>query len=283
MSVLKIKDGDLANWYLGGFGNGTSPLPFYSIPAAFYTEVIKGNVAGHTVIHKFGRNEAVTTAFEPITSLGVYRMPQVSAATTLRVKAGGSANDTAAGTGARQVTLVGLDETGASATETLATAGASASSATTTTFLRLTSAYVSVSGTYSTTSGSHAATITIENGSGGTDWASIELNEFAVSQARVGVYSVPLGKTAYVFNPKISSGGSSVNIIFFERKNLLETAAPYTPMQVLYQADSLGGNIEWLSQAPLGPFPALTDFGVMAKSSSSSNVDVEFDILLVDD
>ena len=46
--------------------------------------------------NKFGDNTAVGTSYVPITGNGIYRTPQVSGATTLRVKAGGDANDTAA-------------------------------------------------------------------------------------------------------------------------------------------------------------------------------------------
>jgi hypothetical protein len=125
MSTLKVKDADASDQYLGAMGLGTSPSPFYSIPADFYLEVHKGNVTGHSIIHKFGHNTAIPTTYTPVTSIGSYPTPQVSGATTLRIKAGGDANDTAAGTGAREITLIGVDETGAEVTETLATAGAS--------------------------------------------------------------------------------------------------------------------------------------------------------------
>ena len=76
----------------------------------FLIEVSKGNIAGHSLVHKFGKNEDVGATFEPLTIGGVYQTLQPAAATTLRVKAG-NANDTAAGTGAREVTVQGLDET----------------------------------------------------------------------------------------------------------------------------------------------------------------------------
>jgi len=66
-------------------------------------DIARGVIGDFTRDHKFGRNNLVGTTYEPITSDGIFRSPQVSGATTLRVRAG-NANDTAAGTGAREVT-----------------------------------------------------------------------------------------------------------------------------------------------------------------------------------
>ena len=51
---------------------------------------------GFSVVHKFGKNDAIGTTVKPICLGGVWQMPQVANATTLRVKAG-NANDTAGG------------------------------------------------------------------------------------------------------------------------------------------------------------------------------------------
>jgi len=148
-----------------GVGSTSDPFVLERFSKEFYQEVVAGNVAKHSVVQIFGRNDSGGTSFVPIALGGVYQMPQVAGATTLRIKAGGNANDTAAGTGAREVTVVVLDETGAQITETIATAGASASAATTVTAMRLLEAFVSKSGTYATGSvGSHADDIVIENG-----------------------------------------------------------------------------------------------------------------------
>ena len=72
-----------------------------------YFEAAKGNITGSTIVNKFGRNASVGTTYVPVTVGGVYNTPQPAAATTLRIKAGGDANDAAAGTGAREVTVVG--------------------------------------------------------------------------------------------------------------------------------------------------------------------------------
>ena len=108
-------------------------------------ECAEGNTAGCRVVHKFGRNPSVGAAKEIISTLATYWQP--IAAETVRVKAGGNANDTAAGSGCREITIEGLDGSWAEASEAEATAGASASTATTTTFIRVFRAYCSSMGT----------------------------------------------------------------------------------------------------------------------------------------
>ena len=260
-------------------------MPASVFPPAPMDDLIEAIEKGtYKVVHKFGLNSSAGTSFAPVASGGIYQTPQVSGATTLRVKSGGNSNDTAAGTGARKVMLEGLDETGAEVTEELTLAGTSASSASSTTFLRLFRAWVSESGTYATASaGSHSADIDIENGSGGTDWATIRSTGFPRSQTEIGAYSVPLGYTAYVQSVAVFSDSSkTTNFIFFQRQNILETAAPYTAMREVFKLYDEGGEETLNPRYPLGPFPALTDIGFMAKvDTGSAEVDADFEIILV--
>lgn len=256
----------------------------YLPSAEFYFEIARGNVPGMSVVHKFGRNSAVGTTYGTIAIGGYYRTPQVAGATTLRVKAGGDANDTAAGTGAQEITLQGLDQTGALAQETVATAGASASSATTTTFIRLFRAWVSKSGSYATTSvESHAASIVIEDGAGTQDWATIDYTNFARSQSEIGAYTIPLGKTGYLtsFHANIESN-KSVSLLMFKREGILDTAAPYDAMRLQMQLGLTSGNVDLHPACAYGPYPELTDIGFMAAASASAECDVDFEIVLVD-
>lgn len=250
----------------------------------FLIEVAKGNVPKHSLIQKFGMNYGLGTSYEPVSVGGVYNTPQVAGATTLRVKAG-NANDTAAGSGAREVTLEGLDETGALVTEAIATAGASASSATTTTFIRLFRVFVSSSGTYATAAaGSHSADIVIENGAGGTDWATIYSTGFPHSQSEIGAYSVPLGKTAYLLDYRAFSDSSkSFEFLFFKRESILDTAAPYEAMRVQFEGVGITTTLDVELSGPI-KFDALTDIGFMAKTTSgTADIVGKFNMLLVDD
>ena len=249
----------------------------------WWMEVALGNIPGTTVVHKFGRHLAVGTSFVPVTVGGTYQTPQVSGATEVRIKAG-NVNDDAAGTGARQVLVQGLDETGAETSATLTTAGTSASALSGVTFLRIYRAYVLTSGTYANqTTGSHAGDITIENGTGGTDWLTIDATDFPRGQSECAVYSVPLGKTAYLKNIHISvDSNKTADVVLFHRGGILETAAPYSAMRVKYQAGGVSGNQELHTGIAMGPYPELSDIGFMAKASATSSVDVDFELVLVD-
>jgi len=239
--------------------------------------------AGHSVVHKFGRNSAVGTTYVPICGGGRLRTPQVAAATALRVKAGNAA-DTALGAGARSITLQGIDQTGAVVTETLATAGASASAATSATFIRLLRVFVATSGTYATAvTGSHVGDITIENAAGTEDWAVIDATDTARSQSQIGFYTVPLGYRAFIYNICMTAESTRlINLNFFTRSGILETAAPYSARRLQAEFVGLTDDFSQRFDAPKGPYPELTDIGFMAVvSTGSADVSIDFEIVLV--
>ena len=248
----------------------------------FYQNVGEGALSEYSIVYKFGKNEAVGTTLVPVCFGGVYQMPQVANATTLRIKAG-NANDTAAGTGAREITLIGMDETGAEITVLVATAGASASSNTTEKFLRLDRAYVSASGTYPTAINidSQTATIVIENSAGSADWLTINAK---MAQSHVAAYAIPLGKIGYI-NSIISAVDSNkaYDLHLFIRENILETAVPYSGFRIHAHIVGLQDPLVWNVKTPLGPFPALTDIVWAAKvGTGTADISVDFEVLLKD-
>jgi hypothetical protein len=232
---------------------------------------IARGIPGGRVVRQFGRNTAVVGTFAPIARGGIYRTPQVGSATTLRIKSGGNANDTAAGTGARAVTLIGLDANGDLISDTVATAGASESSPTTKQFIRLFEAFVSASGTYATQSAqSHAASIVIENGAGGTDWATIPDTDIPRGEAEIGAFSVPRNRTLLISNVRVQVGaGNKTNLVMFKRENILQTAAPYSGMLLIEEFPTVEGVNDFVYDPPIR-MPALTDYGFLGKSDSGT-------------
>jgi len=275
--------------YYGDFDNPNTPLnqaisldadAILTRSSPPWLDTARGLSSGMVTVKKFGRNAAVATTFVPVTLGAVYQTPQAAGATALRVKAGDIA-DTSAGAGAREITLQGLDENFVQQTEVLATAGTSASSATTVTWTRLYRAWVSASGTYATaTAGSHAADIVIET-TGGTIWATIDSTDFPKGQSEIGAYSVEFGWTAYVKLRNVSvDSGKVVDLVFFQRAGVDETAVPYSAMRA--QSVNTGvvagiGNLG-TSDTPFGPFTGPCDIGFMAKGATTPSVSVEFDI-----
>ena len=251
----------------------------------FLIDITRGAVTGYSGVHKFGRNTAVGTSFVPIALGGVYQTPQPAAATTLRIKAGGHANDNSSGAGAREVTLIGLDASGDEVTETVATNGATASTATTASFIRLYRAYVSGSGTYATTStGSHADDIVIENSGGGTDWLTIDATDYAKGQSEVAFYSVPSGKKGYIQSFSIfTDSARTTDIMVCQRTGILQTAPPYDGWRLLLTESLKSESSFRHPSTPIGPIVGPADVGFMAKVETATGaVEIDFELIVVD-
>lgn len=256
-----------------------------------WLDVARQLQTGITSIKRFGRNAEVGPDFSPIALGGIYRTPQSTSAKTLRIKAGGHANNTADGTGAREITLIGGDINFNEIIRTLPTAGTSESISTTTAFTRLYGAFVSASGTYATqAAGSHQlnSNIVIENSEGTEDWLTIDATNFPKSQSEVGAYTIPAGKTGYVKVRDLSlNTGKTVDVIFFSRLNADQTSPPYSAMRAQSVVTGVaGGSIETFGgvDVPFGPYVGPCDVGFMAKvQSSTGSVAIEFEIFLIDE
>jgi len=234
-------------------------------------DIARGLAPGCVGSFRYGRNTAIASSYTPVTRSGFYRTPQATGAVALKVKAGGNANDTANGSGAREITLVGLDSNGDIITETLATAGASASDATVQSFIRLTDAFVSKSGTYaSQTAGSQAGSITIEKSTGSEDWALIAAGTISRSVSEIGAYTTPNNKSACVTDIHVTSDADKkANIVMFKRQNILQTSAPYSALELVFELPQSSGLSDFHFDPPLY-FPSLCDFGFMANVSAST-------------
>ena len=249
----------------------------------YLAEVSKGNVSGASIIHKFGKNLTVGTSYIPVSIGGIYETPQAASATTLRIKSGGNVNDTAAGTGAQKVMIEGIDASGNVVSEELTTAGASASSVSSNSYIRLYRFYVSESGSYANASGgSHAGNIVIENGAGGTDWGEIDSSGFAISQSEIGAFTIPSGYTGYLLSALgFSDSTKTTELIFFKREGILDAAAPYEAMRILFEERLEGGAFTVNPAAPI-LIGTSCDCGFLAKvNTSTALVEVDFEILLI--
>ncbi len=253
----------------------------------YYLEALMGNVpANAEVVHKFGQNLAVSTTSVAVAHGGIYRMPQVSGATKVRVKAG-DVVDTALGDGARAIQIQGLDILGDRITEVIPTAGTSAGADSVNTYLRLFRAFVCESGTYADiTTGSHDSAIVIENAAGTEDWLTINIDAgYPEAQSEVGWYTIPRGKTGFIISLDYSVDSTKItNLQLMARAGVLDTAAPYDAMRKKIGIESIIRDGQKLFPSPLGPFSELTDIGFLAKivSAPATSVEVHFGILLRD-
>ena len=249
----------------------------------FLMKVERGLVDGYSLVHKFGKNEDVGTSFEPLAIGGVYQTPQVSGATKLRVKAGNT-NDDAAGTGARSITLQGLSITGSEQEEDLATGGTSAGANGLLDWLRLPRAFVKESGTYASGSAdSMAASVVIEDITGTDDWLTIHKPDIGRGQSQIGLYPIPLGKTALVISYLLTTDSNkAVDFLFFKREGILDIAAPYQARRTIVEEVGVQGTLPGYFNGGQ-EISELTDLGWMVKAAATASVTVDFEILLIDD
>ena len=245
-------------------------------------EIVSGAVTGQAVVHKFGFG-TVGTSFVPVSNELVYQTP--TTATALEFLSSDT-NDTSAGSGAREVTVVGLDANWAEVTQTVVTNGTTPV-ALGTSLIRLYRWYVSSSGTYATAAaGSHAGELKIRVASAGADWSTIPFSPFPTGQSLIGAYTVPTGKTGYILSQHIHVDSTkSVDLLFFKRNNADDVATPYSgAMRVLNQFIGISGDADFHPETPINGLVGPCDVGFMAKvTSNTADVSVDFEILLIDD
>ncbi|MEK9722167.1 MAG: hypothetical protein VW405_01620 [Rhodospirillaceae bacterium] len=208
-------------------------------------------------VNKFGRCPAVGNgSWTPITSSGTLNF--LTAATTIRIKAGGDANDTDGGSGAHSVYVQGLDGNFNPCSATLTAAGASASASSTQTFIRGFRAYVLLVGTYG---GSNAADITIET-TGGTELLVIPAGE---SQSQHCQYTVPAGHTARIVRIAAEVPSSKdADLRFQFRLGADDVTTPFKPARTGGFRDGVSASERSATYVEGINLPAKTDFWLEA-------------------
>jgi hypothetical protein len=261
-----------------GVGQGHLPL---KRSHDFLIEVAKGNIPGHSIIHKFG-HATVGTTLTPICHGGFYPTPT----TAISLEAlSGDDNDTLLGTGARTIFLEGLALDGSIVTQTISMNGQTPVPIPIPLF-RLYRWFVETSGTYATTAvGSHAGVITVRVAGGGAVWSSLDTTPFAHGQSEIGWYTVPAEHRALVFLQEINVDTTkSADVVFVRREGANIVTAPFSPMRVAAQYVGVAGSNPSDSNAPQNHFEAFADIGYMGKvSNGTASISVAYEILLVQD
>lgn len=243
----------------------------------FFTEVVKGNVAGHSIIVQAGRNNAIPNAnFELISMLsGGINFP--AAPSTVRIAAGGNVNDDADGSGAREITIEGISDDLVSVTESIPTNGISASISTTTSFWRIRLAFASKGGTYS---GSNEGDITIENTAGTLDYDLIPAGD---GQTFSSAFPVPSDKDVFLVGSTINvSSQMPADIRLLLRPKFTTVSTPVSPIR------SLGyfpGILDTLTVPFRNPIPVVPTSDIWFEamgSTGTADVSIFTSYLLVD-
>ena len=100
---------------------------------------------------------------------------------------------------------------------------------------------MSASGTYAAIgSYSHAAAITIENGAGGTDWATIDATDLGNAQSEICCYAVPLGKEAFLEQLHLwGDGAQTYDVRLLYRSNIMTAAAPFPALRSILTKEGI--------------------------------------------
>ena len=182
----------------------------------FYFLASTGEINGLKSINKFGSNLSIDTGSAPETiwsTGGLYVFPASSGSISV---VSSSANDTAAGTGARTIIVEGLNEDYEEITETFTMDGVNpVSSSLWNNWLRVYRAFVTTAGTSEVNAGE--ITITL----GAITVATIPVD---LGQTQMAIFTIPQDKKGYIVSITgsiLKSGGTgrSANVGFYCREN----------------------------------------------------------------
>jgi len=282
MTLAKIARGFKRLWYEDGTAGGMVPA-VKVVEGVSALDLSMGRVPGVSCVQKFGQNASVQTSGtgEDIWSAGGNYTGWIQVALAVRIKAGGDAADDAGGAGAQSVTIEGLDENWALASETVVTNGTSVSLPTTTKFIRVFRAYAAAAGTYGTGVGSNVGTIVIEN----TTPVVMAQIEAVAGQTEQAIYSVKASCTAYMSALHIYVGAATKTstVSLYKRLNGDDIVTPFGATRIVQRFSAIAGYTP-ITFDCMPSFPAMTDIWVRGVSQTQANaVSATFDLYLVDD
>jgi len=244
-----------------------------SFAAASNIVISAGDLTGYSAINKFGRNPNIGGAPETIWMYGGRYVYLTSPSTVYAHSA--DTDDSVSGTGARTVTIQGLDGNYESIEETVTVRSGVA---TTAQFLRVFRAFVVTSGSTGTNEGN----IIISTGAAGTGTVLADIGTigtgttYGLGQTQLALYTIPAGKTGYLtaWNIGVGSYNDSVTVSLLSR----EFNSAFRTRDIM---DVPGGSHVRNYSVPI-KLPAKTDVEIIGIASTGTNISSSFDIILVD-
>jgi len=244
-----------------------------SFAAASNIVISAGDLTGYSAINKFGRNPNVGGAPETIWMYGGRYVYLTSPSTVYAHSA--DTEDSVSGTGARTVTIQGLDVNYESIEETVTVRSGVASTAQ---FLRVFRAFVVTSGSTGTNEGN----IIISTGAAGTGTVLADIGTigtgttYGLGQTQLALYTIPAHCTGYLtsWNIGVGSYNDSVTVSLLSR----EFNSAFRTRDIM---DVPGGSHVRNYSVPI-KLPAKTDVEIIGIASTGTNISSSFDIILVD-
>ena len=231
----------------------------------FELQVSRGQIAFHEVVHKFGFNSSVDTNLATVwVQGGLYSY--LSSASTLYISSS-STDDTGAGTGARTVTVSGLDNNYDQKVETVTLNGQSGVELNGSTWFRVNRIVVNTAGS----GGANAGVLYV--GTEASPTSGVPTNKYATvlagdNQTLMMIYTIPRGYTGFITQKDVSASSSAGKFailslvarpfggVFNVKDRVLSSEGystipyPYplkftekTDIEIRAQADSAGGTV----------------------------------------
>jgi len=238
-------------------------------------DISEGRVLKTNYIHKFGRNPSVGGAPETIWMQGgVYEY--LTSPSTVYVTSDNAA-DAADGTGARTVTVQGLDVNYRNVQETLTVGG----SVSTVEFLRVFRAFIVESGSV----GTNVGDVRVTTGAGGSGTVLADIGTigtgttFGLGQTQLALYTIPAHCTGYLttWNVGVGAYNNSATVSLYTR--VFDTG--YQSFRTRDIMDVPGGYHTRNYGIPL-KIPAKTDIEIRGIASTGTSISASFDLILVE-
>lgn len=251
-------------------------------PQEYYLELAKGNISGAKQVLKFGYHDDIDTGNEEHvwiggSTYGAYLFPiDVS---TLTVSSS-STDDDVTGTGARKITIEGLDTNWREVTVDVTLDGIS-SVTTTQTFRRVNRAFVKTAGSETFNVGN---ILIRHDGAGNYPVAYIKAKE---SQTQQAIYTVPVDKTAYLLSLSgaiVKSGGLTRNATIGFHATENTDSGSVRKLKQLLALESSGTTIYHKEFSVYEPYSEKTDLFSFAIDVSANNTQLfsNFGLIVVD-
>lgn len=241
----------------------------------------RGKVSGCTSERKFGASATVGTTQVEIHSLGG-NLPWLATATAVRVAAGNAA-DTAAGAGARLVTVIGVNNAFELTSSSMITDGITASLPSAEEYRRVFRTFVDKCGTDKTavlgTYGNNVGNVVIENAAGTQNLAQVDAG---LGQSLIGSFTVPKGYHVVVYGADLRVQSTrSCTFTMWQQRDAHLTVAPFEPAKVVDRWRDIATDTPVEFRTPLY-FPEYTDVWFTGLASvATTDVSVNFDYVLV--
>ena len=172
----------------------------------FELQVARGQIPGHSVIHVFGHNPDVDNNEEATVWPLSGQLLGHPASPTLMTISSSSADDAAAGTGARTVYILGINGTGGYSEEIVTLNGQTAVN-TGNTYDAIERMQVLTAGTGGVNAGTiYAGTGTVTSGVPAVPYSAIGVGD---NTSLVGHWTCPIGHTGYLVKGKLTTGTTS--------------------------------------------------------------------------